>query len=619
MITRRLTAIVAVAILASPGTVLTQDRKPASPALRKAPAKKADPAAKAEARQRRETAILMLMALADDAAKFSDLGLRARVQARSADALWETDRERARGLFHRAWESADVAQDEVERKAEEERRRREKTGEPRVFVNQRDLRMDVLEIVAGRDRKLADAFLARYTEAKSKETTSVAAPASPVGSFPVLPGPVAARLDLATTLLAKKDLALAVAFAEPALAIVTVNGVEFLTKLRLKDAPAADRLYLAMLARAGADAASDATIVSVLSSYVLSPHVYVLNGSIQSWGGSPWQALGSDVSDAFFETAASILLRPVPPEELDKVEDARVMAYFVVTRLLPAFDRAAPHLAEKLRVRQTELATDEIRGGMETNRNLTAGFEAESDEESDTLQEALDQARKAATAPDRDRAYVFAAATKRDAKARDYADAIEDADVRRKVRSVVDFRLLMTALSDETSASKALQLARSGEITHLQRVWGLARAALLLAKTEPTQAVEVLDEAAIVARRIEPENVDRASAHFAIASAFVDVAPSRAAEAATEAVRAAARTPAYAGTGGVLQIQLSTAAGSWLWVESAAEFDVTKSFEAITMEDLTAASLLAKSFAGDSARAFATLTVAKTILTRPKK
>src|SRR5687767_4645448 len=51
----------------------------------------------------------MMPSLADEARSFRDLMLRARVQARSADALWDTDQENARLLFRRASESAEAA------------------------------------------------------------------------------------------------------------------------------------------------------------------------------------------------------------------------------------------------------------------------------------------------------------------------------------------------------------------------------------------------------------------------------------------------------------------------------------------------------------------------------
>jgi hypothetical protein len=73
---------------------------------------------------RRTTAITLVSALADEARNFNDSMLRARVQARSADTLWDTDKERARALFRRAWEAAEAADHENERLTDEERRAR---------------------------------------------------------------------------------------------------------------------------------------------------------------------------------------------------------------------------------------------------------------------------------------------------------------------------------------------------------------------------------------------------------------------------------------------------------------------------------------------------------------
>ena len=73
-------------------------------ALTSAPVEEADP----EVLQRRITAISLLTSLADDARSFKDPALRARVQARAADALWTTEPERARDLFHRAWDAAEA-------------------------------------------------------------------------------------------------------------------------------------------------------------------------------------------------------------------------------------------------------------------------------------------------------------------------------------------------------------------------------------------------------------------------------------------------------------------------------------------------------------------------------
>ena len=72
---------------------------------------------------RRALAVSLLAGLAEEARGFRDEVLRARVQARAADALWddERERERARDLFRRAWESAALAEKEFARGGEADR------------------------------------------------------------------------------------------------------------------------------------------------------------------------------------------------------------------------------------------------------------------------------------------------------------------------------------------------------------------------------------------------------------------------------------------------------------------------------------------------------------------
>src|SRR5204862_2254547 len=79
--------------------------------------------------QRRNTAISLLLSLADEAKGYHDETLRARVLARTADALWESDTVRARTLFRRAWESAEAADADSARRMEEDiRSQRQTTG-----------------------------------------------------------------------------------------------------------------------------------------------------------------------------------------------------------------------------------------------------------------------------------------------------------------------------------------------------------------------------------------------------------------------------------------------------------------------------------------------------------
>lgn len=104
--------------------------------------------AKAEAdrvaKQRRAQARSLLLSLASDARSFRDQTLRARTLARIADALWDTDPERGRKLFRKAWEAAETADQETVRKIQEEiQRQRAKTGGGYAIPSQPNVRGDV--------------------------------------------------------------------------------------------------------------------------------------------------------------------------------------------------------------------------------------------------------------------------------------------------------------------------------------------------------------------------------------------------------------------------------------------------------------------------------------------
>src|ERR1041385_4560464 len=131
--------------------------------------------ADAEAAQQRTVAISLVTSLADEARSFKDETRRARVQARAADVLWDTDPERARELFRRAWEAAEIVDAESARKRSEEMKRMESEGEPVVVRGGPDLRSEVLRLAAKRDRKLGEEFLKALDEAAEKERNDIAA------------------------------------------------------------------------------------------------------------------------------------------------------------------------------------------------------------------------------------------------------------------------------------------------------------------------------------------------------------------------------------------------------------------------------------------------------------
>src|SRR5260221_10392777 len=96
-------------IFALVSSVTAQPRTPDTPApAPRTAAAAVQPEVDPAIAQRRLTALSLLRSLADEARSYRDEALRARVQARVADALWDDDRENARDLFHRAWASAEA-------------------------------------------------------------------------------------------------------------------------------------------------------------------------------------------------------------------------------------------------------------------------------------------------------------------------------------------------------------------------------------------------------------------------------------------------------------------------------------------------------------------------------
>src|SRR5437588_1201830 len=241
---------------------------------------------------RRASAISLVNALADEARTFRDPTLRSRVQARAADALWDTDKERARTLFRRAWDEAEAADDEADRRVEADRQRQMRERGAFVTHLPPSLRTEVLRLAAKRDRALGEEFLAKMDEARKREAENAATsnerptdsarpnddaqqpsvsrlpnPLDPISTPPA----VAKRLRLAIQLLEDGDTERALQFADPALGSVNSPTLEFLARLRQKNEQAADERYPALVNRARADPSSDANVASVLSAYLPTP------------------------------------------------------------------------------------------------------------------------------------------------------------------------------------------------------------------------------------------------------------------------------------------------------------------------------------------------------------
>ncbi|HWN10561.1 MAG TPA: hypothetical protein VNO50_15070 [Pyrinomonadaceae bacterium] len=204
---------------------------------------------------RKQAALGALSLLADEAKSYRDERLRARVQARIADAIWERDAERARGLFRRAWEAAEAVEGQGTPAAATSvvgRVSNRPIPRPRMV-----LRSEVLRLAAQRDKALAEEFMAKLTPLRdeSRTTSPGAAPSS------LSPAAKAQRLRLATEFLEAGDTERALQFGDPALGVVISPAISFLVALRDKSPAAADQRFASLLSNAASDPTSDANTV----------------------------------------------------------------------------------------------------------------------------------------------------------------------------------------------------------------------------------------------------------------------------------------------------------------------------------------------------------------------
>ncbi|HEX3185124.1 MAG TPA: hypothetical protein VHQ94_10015 [Pyrinomonadaceae bacterium] len=593
--------------------------KPVKP--KKAKAEEVD----AEAEQQREIAVALVISLADEARSFKDQARRARIQARAADVLWDSDAERARELFKRAWEAADAADTEAAQQRAEQIKKMQAAGEPVVLRGGPNLRNEVLRIVAKRDYKLCEEFLKVFDEANAKATEEAASNARR-NSLPEQLGS-ARRLELARRLLEDGDVERAWIYALPALYPVSVDSIFFLSALREKDASRADKAFDGLLARAQRDPTSDANTVSGLSSYALTPFFYIWfeksGGANQNQSRRTTQApdLPPRLKRAFLELAFEILMRPLPAPDQDRSTSGHLGKFMVIKRLLPVFEQEAADLAAGLRTQMTALASyvppDAER---EANRDLTAGLRPDEEVDSDRSQRMQERLDAAKTSDERDQIYADFAVMlteKGDLQARELVDKIENSELRKNVRAYTDFEWAEYFIRKK-DATEATRLAKNGELTSLQRVWIYTRAAKLVLASERAQAIDLLNDALTEGRRIGNSDPDRARALTAVATRMAEIDMVRAWEILGEVIKAANAADAFTGEDSRIYSRLQTKNTVVVSNGTAEDFDLLGLFRQLARADLLRSVQLTKSFTGYAPRAVATLAIAQSVLEKRK-
>jgi hypothetical protein len=578
----------------------------------------------AQSKERLAFAIQVVSSLADEARNYKDESLKVKVQARAADVLWNFNQERARAIFERAWDLAQRV-DEDGRRAIEEQRRAFLSGKGGIgFIPPPpNLREEVLRLASQHDRSLAEKFLASMEEASDRDEKENKINRNSDPTEP--PEAIAKRLQLARQLLENGQPDSAVAFAQPGLNRITSDGTIFLVLLRQKNAVLADRLFSTLLDRTAADPLADATSASLLASYALTPSILVTftrRGLLMNqWTSElPPPQLAPSLRTKVFNTISQVLMRHGSMSELELTSAGLSGTCFTIRRLLPSFEQSFPSLASDLHNRLNQLTQEKDEMVSPQQRSfMNAGFEPKkSVEEPD---DTLSQIERASSTRERNQLYAVAAqkaAMKTDPKARELADKIDDDEFRKAVRNFVDV-LLINKAKEKRESEKALQLVRTAELSHFQRVWAYTEIAALLPSSAEEQAIDLITEAIDEAGRLETSKPERAEAWVAIAMNAVRVDQARKEDMLLDVVKAVNQAEGYTGEESSFTVDFSVRSNIARVSIPAPTISLANLFAALGKDDLFRAANIAHSIKSESPRAIALLASARSVLNTAKK
>jgi hypothetical protein len=569
--------------------------------------------------QRHTFAVAIIMSLAADARSYKDLALRARVLARCADVLWDTDPDGSRILLRQAWEAAEKAD------VTEDAGSPNSSAPVMVIAVRRweggDSRAEVLNVAARRDQSLADELLAKLIAAEAKAAQSTA----PVHDTWATSEETSKRLSFAHRLLDQNEAEKAFEFALPALDRVHEKSISFLSRLRLLKPSLADKQFMLLLARTELDPSADANTVSGLSSYAFTPGLYVM---FTADGGVRWTPasetiaapnLPPEVRNSFFRVAAKILLRPLPPPNQDLTSSGLIGKYMVMKRLLPLFEQYAPDTAVALQSQLIALAEQAANNVDDDDFLLTQGIVREPDHRN-VLDRLPERAGRAKNERERDEIYADAAAilaSQGNPVAQDITDKIDASYRREMVRRYVDISLLRTALAKK-DGTLALRFAKAASLDHAQRTWAYLQIAQLLRDSDTRRALELLEEALNEARRIDADDTNRALLIIGIAIQLLASDTVRSWEVAAEGIKAANASEEFSGEANGLSVSLVTSSGLKLINLDTSSSNLSVLLCSLAKQDLSRATDLAKSLKYEAPRAVATLAVASAAIKRAK-
>jgi hypothetical protein len=251
--------------------------------------------------------------------------------------------------------------------------------------------------------------------------------------------------------------------------------------------------------------------------------------------------------------------------------------------------------------------------------SLNRGMRAEKPA-ADREQALLDRVDRAKTSADRDSLYVqlaFMLGNRGDMRARDYVSKVEDTELRKQAQAYMDASLAMYFV-EKKQTDQALEIVHKGELTSLLKTWALTQSAKNLAKTDRDKALEIVDEAATEARRIDVSDANLPRALVAVANSIKVVDVGRVWDATFDAVKAANSAEGFTGEDGELVLKFQSKGQSSVHTNDVADFDLEGIFKDLATMDYDRAVELARGFQAEGPRAVATIAIARAIL-EPKK
>jgi hypothetical protein len=569
-------------------------------------------------KERRANAQSLLINLAADARSFNDMVTRGRTLARVASVLWNTDRERARTMFHQAWDAAEIADKDTLERARNEA---QKAGADNYYLPP-PIRREVIRLAARREVALADEFIEEMKEQMRRENGGrLFSTQGPLGRSDQF---MTQRLDAARQLLAVGEVDKAIQFADPVLGVVSQFTVDFLSSVRERNATAADDRYNAMLSSAVASQLSDANTVSVLASYLFTPHIYVGFDNEGTYTNShPGNRTPPQVSPqlrlAFFQATAAILLRPLAAPGEDRTTSGPNGQHLVIKRLMPLFEQyAPPELTASLKAQLETLQSLVSNSTLERDDDDWVKMGIRPDKMAENLEASLlDKLDHAKTSTERDKIYLQLAsfyAGSGELRARDFVDKVADPEVRKNGRTYFDIRLAEYAVARK-SPDRMLELTRNGELDHIYKGWLYAQAAKLLSKSDNEKATNLAESAVAEARRISPSDVEAPRTFLAAANAIFTVNRAAVWDTMNEAIRNANSAEKFTGEDGELEGRLVVKGGpNYGTHEDVPDFDLEGIFKNLADFDYDRAVQLARGFNRDATRSVATIAIARAIL-----